>query len=205
MREVGHLFLHEKPAKISTSQKEEVKLYLENEYYREAQEYPFKAPVYDNDAALWAAKIIYHTALFIIFRKDSDNSIEKLFPYFDKQIQPSQILSADLLLRYLPFLYHTLENIDPKDILLERLKSILNNWHYSAIDLHFSPGQLNIELYYSNSCLQQLFFNRIVVQKNQAWGSHPAINKKLIQHLGFYKDQLWNSLSAITIPNDESE
>jgi hypothetical protein len=205
LREEGHLFLQDQPAKIKAFQEKEIVLYLENEYHRESQDYPFFAPEFDAAAALWASKIVYHAALLILYRQDSKYDIQNLLPYFTESLRPSQILSADLLLRYLPFLYHTLENIDPEDPVLKRLSVILNKWHYSAIDSHFEPNELNLDSYFTNSCLQQLFFNRIVEQKNQAWGSHPAINKKLIDHLGFYKEQLWDSLNAITITTDESE
>lgn len=191
--------------KIKTFQEKEIILYLENEYYREVQDYPFKAPPFDSMAALWASKIVYYAALFVIYRKGSDQSIKDVLPDYNGDLEASQILSADLMLRFLPFLYHSLENLDPKDPVLERLEEILNKWHYSAIDLHFESKNLNLAVYFDNPCILQLFLNRIVEQKNQSWGMHPAINKKLIKHLGFYKDEIWKSLKEIEIATDESE
>lgn len=194
--------MHDEPFDIHNSQAQEIQLYLKNEFYRECQDYPHVSPGYDGNAALWAAKIVYHAALFIVFRKKTEESLELYFPLFTGIVGASQILSADLILRFLPFLYHTLENINPEDAVLNKLERILETWHYSAIDVLNKPGILDLKAYFSNSCLLQLFLNRIVEQENHSWASHPEINQKLIQHLGYYKDDLWSSLTATTIKNE---
>jgi len=182
--------------KLKTTSKEDNVLisYLESEYDNEKGNYPFEAPHFDAQAALWGAKTVYFSAQLILQRQDTHKELQKLFANEPENVNPSSILSVDLCLRFLPHLYNELKNIDPLDPLLNLLTPIMEKWHYSAIGLLMSHENLNFECYLSNPTVKQLYLDRIIQEKAIEWAEFPQINTVINANLGFYKKHFWAAL-----------
>ena len=197
LRQEENIILYTWLNESNSTQDKEIILFLENEYDNEQLDYPFNPPKFNEKAGLWSAKIIYYTAQFILYRKDSKSSISRFIQPYDDELTPSAILSGDLCLRFLPFLIDELKNIDPEDTLIGDLKSILMRWHYAAIGTDIDTSNINIQPYMNHPTVKQLYLDRVVSRKAIAFADHPTLNSEIIAHLGIYKSQYWNELRTI--------
>jgi MoxR-vWA-beta-propeller ternary system domain bpX4 len=168
--------------------------FLEEEYAKESTGYPFTAPAFQPDAALWAAKIFYFAAQFFLNRKDSDKQMAKYFPAYSGTITVAEMLSADLVLRFLPALYTELKRIDFEDSILVVLVKHLNQFPYSAINMDAAIEVSNIENLFANPCFRQLYLNRITERKALQWTETPLVQEGLKENFGAYKNIFWRAL-----------
>lgn len=191
LREHEHILLYGNVLTITTPDETAVIDYLMEEYNREKTNYPEQAPDYDSEAALWGAKIIYLAAQLIIYRKDKVEQLEQTFPLSPSNLSPASILSADLCLRFLPFLIDQLKDIDTEDGLIRILEEKLTQFHYSGIGYALALNELNFEPFSLNPCLKQLYTNRIIAQKSLRLAAHPGCNSWINNSLGIYAKVLW--------------
>jgi hypothetical protein len=168
--------------------------YLEAEYKTEALDFPFKAPRFDADAALWAAKILYIATQLLFYREHKEADLESLLPTYNKDIDAAAMLSADLTLRFLPLVITQLKRIDPEDGLIELLTAQLVTWHYSGIAFPLPGAQLCFDVVDSNKCLQQLYVNRVIEYKRLALADHPALTASVRASLGLFSNHFWTDL-----------
>lgn len=204
LRQEEHLVIHDDLLKTTKAEDEDVLLFLEQEYENESLNYPFIAPSFNKEAALWASKIVYYAALLLLYRKDTKKDLNSLFLDFNEAIDASAILSADLCLRFLPQINAELKHIDKEDSLAFILDKILNSWHYSAIHNDSTPPEIDFKLFFKNDCLRQLYLNRIVEGKIIQWAEIPHINTLLHNSFGYYKNHFWNTLKHIEIEKNEN-
>ncbi len=166
-----------------------------NEYRKEALNYPHNPPIFDENAALWAAKIVYNTAQLMLYRADKAVELPKLLSDFTGEITPSSALSADLYLRFLPHLITQLHLFDTEDPLIYILENILEKWHYSCINHAFNKESFDIEKLdfqwiINDKCLHQLYVNRILAYKNRKLAEQPVFAPLIAANLGIYGDIL---------------
>jgi len=197
LRQEEHLVIHDAVLKTTNPEDEDVVLFLEQEYENESLNYPFTVPKFNKKAALWASKTIYYAALLLLHRKDTKKDLNTFFFEFEGTVDASAQLSADLCLRFLPKINSELKRIDGEDPLIIIIKTILNTWHYSAIDTESTPPNINFENFFTNDCLTQLYLNRIVADKVLKWAEIPFVNKLLHDRFGYYKNTFWNTLQQI--------
>ena len=112
-------------------------------------------------------------------------------------IQPSQILSADLTLRFLPIVLQQADDIDPEDPLIELIEQVLTLWHYSSIGYLLKEEDLDFESILKNPCLLQLYTNRVIEKKADDLAQKPQLQKHIKASLGDYKELLWRELSFV--------
>lgn len=168
--------------------------YLAKEYEEEALNYPFKVPPFDEEAALWAAKIVYTASQLLLYRENKAHELTALLPAYFHPINASAILSADLTLRFLPDILLQLKAIDPEDPLIALLEGHLKTWHYSGICYPLAVEELDFTLLASSACLQQLYTDRIIFYKNQRLALHPEINSGVKATVGIYGPRFWREL-----------
>lgn len=125
----------------------------------------------------------------ILYRKDNETQLEKLFPKINFEENPSTILSIDLCFRFIPELIIQLELINMEDPLLKILKTQLHKWHYSGINSDLKETNLNFDTIYPNKCLFQLYLNRVVQYKKIKLSQLPILNKGLINNFGIYSNK----------------
>lgn len=200
VRQQEEVLLHGQGASFNTAENEQVTAFLQEEYARESQEYPGSPPAYQADAALWAAKLVYISAQLILYRKENPEALRnKIHPY-PAPIQAASMLSADLMLRFLPDLLIQLRAIDATDPLLPMLESILQQWPYSALVHPFEEDHLDYSLLNSHPCLAQLAVNRIVVNRKTEALKQPELQALLKANVGLYSNEL---LGNFTFENKE--
>lgn len=183
---------------ISLDEQQAVIQYLKEYYAQESLDYPYIAPSFNGDAALWAAHTLYMANQLLLFRENKQEDLAKMLPFYVYEITPSAIASADLTLRFLPDVIKKLADIDPEDPLIPILEGHLHVWHYSSVnyeletDLAFSTIQ-------KNDCLMQLYSNRIIQYQRKDLAFHEVFHAQIIASLGMHAGHFWKDFELETI------
>jgi len=179
---------------ISAREEEDAADYFESEFEKERLEFLSDQVSFHKESAVWAAKVLYHSAQLYLVRKDTSGSLGKLIPDFTGKRDVSSILSADLSLRFLPQMMEVLHNADPEDPLVRMLETILVQFHYSGIGSDLNLEKVNWEEELSNTTYRKLYLERIVEKKDYRLAEIPHINPLLMAEFGLYKDEFWKEL-----------
>lgn len=193
LRTVEHLILYEEIFKVTNEECQGVIEFLEDEYARESLEYPFKAPEFDKEAALWAAKTVYLTTQFLLCRTNTITQLKANWNIYDKKVTASAMLSADLCLRFLPQLFLKLKEIDSGDVLVEMLQQELSKFYYSAIGFGFNDLKIDSELL-DNLCMKQMLLDRIYERTDISLAQQTLFKEGLEENFGDYKEKFWKEL-----------
>ncbi|WP_250255255.1 hypothetical protein [Chryseobacterium sp. Marseille-Q3244] len=186
---------------ISLKEEEEAEVYLEAEFEKERLEFLSDQIICNKTTAVWAAKVLYHSAQLYLIREKTANNLESLVPKFKRTRDIPSILSADLSLRFLPDVMLALNALDPEDPLIKILEDILTEFHYSAIGYDLDLKQVNWEEELKDKTYRKLYLERIVEKKDYKLAEIPFINTLLIAEFGMYKDAFWRELKIITEEN----
>lgn len=199
LRENEEVILYVNRPVVSENEKIKVVNFLRGEYQWESLEFPFQVPAFNEEAALWAAEIVYLSAQLILYRKDDTEELEGLFPDLKIEVETGSILSVDLCFRFIPDMLLELKHIDSEDPLIEILEKQLKKWHFSAIKYDFDVEGLDLNWIFSSSCMKQLYMDRIVAHKNLKL----AKNKKLYPHLkaslSIFDEAYWVDFKSIIV------
>ena len=175
--EQEELFLFSKIYETTTIEEELIVQFLKSIYVKEALEYPYRAPEFDQNAALWGAKSFYVASQLLLNRESSAEEGEALFPLFKGTKDAAAILSADLFLRFLPIIVEEASRINPEDELISILDKILFEWHYSGIGFVNKESALNFNAVVENNCLHQLYVNRVIDKNVKDLMEHEALKE----------------------------
>jgi len=182
---------------ISKKEEEDAADYFESEFEKERLEFLSDEISCNRETAVWAAKILYHSAQLYLIRENTAKDLHKLIPNFKGKRDISSILSADLSLRFLPQIISALQNVDPEDTLVKMLENILQQFHYSAVGLDLDLGEINWEEELKDKTYRKLYLERIVGTKAYPLAEIPYVNKLLIAEFGLHKDAFWKELKNI--------
>lgn len=186
---------------ISLKEETEAGDYFETEFEKERLEFLSDQLVCDKTTAVWAAKVLYHSAQLYLIRENTEKNIENLIPRFQGTKNVSSILSADLSLRFLPEVIIALNSVDPEDTLITLLEDFLTEFHYSGIGYDLDLERVNWEEELKDKTYRKLYLERIVDKKDYKLAEIPFINKLLIAEFGMHKDAFWRELKIITEEN----
>lgn len=186
---------------ISTKEEQEAELYFEAEFEKERLEFLSDHLICNTTTAVWAAKILYHSAQLYLIRENTANNLEQLIPKFKGTRDVSSILSADLSLRFLPEVMLALNSLDPEDPLIKMLEEILTEFHYSGIGYDLNLKQVKWEEELKDKTYRKLYLERIVEKKDYKLAEVPFINKLLMAEFGMHKEAFWRELKIITQEN----
>ncbi|ASE64413.1 hypothetical protein EGY07_16970 [Chryseobacterium indologenes] len=186
---------------ISMKEEEGAEVYFETEFEKERLEFLSDQVAYDKKTAVWAAKVLYHSAQLYMIRENTDKDLSRLIPGFKGSRDVSAILSADLSLRFLPEIITALYSADPEDILIKMLEDILSVFHYSGIGYDCDLKNINWEKELENKTYRKLYLERIVEKKDYKLAEIPLINKLLMAEFGMHKEAFWRELKIITQEN----
>lgn len=179
---------------ISKKEEQEAADYFESEFEKERLEFLSDQISCDRETAVWAAKILYHSAQLYLIRKDTAKNLDKLIPPFNGKRTISTLLSADLSLRFLPQTISALQAADPEDPLIKMLENILLQFHYSGIGFDLDLEKVNWEEELKDKTYRKLYLERIVEKKSYRLAEIPYINQLLIAEFGLHKDIFWREL-----------
>lgn len=192
LRHYEEVMLYGNLLDVTENHEQEVSDYLEKEYQLERLHYPFDAPVFEPAAAQWAGKYIYIAAQLLLYRENKPDELAALLAPYKGVITAGAILSADLLLRFLPDIIKHLKAIDPEDNLVDLLEKQLHIWHFSAVGYPLRIDELQFETIVLNPCVCQLYTDRVVAQKDLRLATHPALQKNVLASLGLHVPTYWN-------------
>lgn len=201
LRQNEELMLMENLLILPQKEMQAVARFLEEEYRKEALNFPYTAPEFNEAAAIWGAKTVYFAAQLLLYRENKIEDLEALFPKYENDINAGAILSADLCLRFIPAILIELRLIDIEDPLIEQLELILTSWHYSAIAYKQTIGELDFEIIVLNPCLLQLYADRVIKYKRLKLAQHGAMQAMIQANLGAHKTAFWSEYN-IPINNE---
>lgn len=182
---------------ITKNEEQEAEDYFEGEFEKERLEFLSDQMTCDREAAVWAAKILYHSAQLYLIRKDTAKNLDQFVPKFKGTKNLSSILSADLSFRFLPQAIEVLQVADPEDPLVKMLESVLQEFHYSGVGYDLELENINWEEELKDRTYRKLYLERIVEKKAYKLAEISYINKLLIAEFGMYKDIFWRELKII--------
>ena len=195
LRTSGQFVLYTNKPKVNENELNDLGDFLEQEYENESLNYPFETPSFDREAAIWGAKMIYFGAQFLGHRHEEPKDLNQYFEELKSEITPSCCLSADLSLRFLPFIIKELEIIDFEDWLVKILKMRLQKFSYSVIgqgfDLEINQDELT--KLFQNDCFKTLFIDRVIEKKDISLTEHKIIHENIAIHLGEHKNYFWRA------------
>jgi hypothetical protein len=194
LREQEEVMLYGNVFDITEEEDEMVIQFLSSEYDKESLNYPGKPTKFEPVVALWAAKICYYSAQFLLYRQSEPESLEK---YFEKlrgdYSDPNFHISADLCLRFIPQFVTELKMINSDDKLIELLESILKDFPLSAPQ-YISEDSTNLgELAKDYGFAQQLADKIIPLKKMSL--INEFTQGQVNASLGAYKDLFWKNYS----------
>lgn len=179
---------------ISTAQELEVVAYLKQFYETESFNYPHQPPLFDANAALWAAHTVYLACQLILFRENKGSELGQILPPYHQEYSAAAMLSADLTLRFLPDIITQASLIDPTDQLVGVLEAHLMAWHYSGVNYPLKVENLAFSSINSNACLKQLYVDRIIEHKKNNLAQLPAFKTAVKASLGWFAPSLWGDI-----------
>lgn len=182
---------------ISKKEEQEAADYFESEFEKERLEFLSDQISCDRETAVWAAKILYHSAQLYLIRRDTAKNLDKLIPSFKGKRNSAAILSADLSLRFLPQTISALQAADPEDPLIGMLENILLQFHYSGIGFDLDLEKVSWEEELKDTTYRKLYLERIVEKKAYRLAEIPYINQLLMAEFGLHKDIFWRELKII--------
>lgn len=197
LRKEGALTIFSDLKTLSEKEEKEAEDFFESEFEKERLEFLSDKIRFNKESAIWAAKILYHSAQLYLIRKDTAKDLEKLIPQYQGEKDVSAILSADLSLRFLPQLLDALQVADSIDPLVKMLENILHQFHYSGIGLDLNLEKINWEEELKDKTYRKLYLERIVEKKAYKLAEIPYINQLLIAEFGMYKDIFWRELKIV--------
>lgn len=197
LRTIEQIILYDKLMEVTKQEEKETIAFLNDEYEKERLHYPFEAPVFNETSALWASKILYFSAQFLLNRQNTDKDLNAFLPDWKQEINPSTVLSADLCLRFLPQIVQEFKNIDIDDVIIPILEKHLQTFHYSAIGFENRLDTIDFSLF-ENECFKQLYLNRITSRKDVALSTIPELNKMLQSNFGAYSKEFWRDFEPLT-------
>lgn len=189
------MLLYNKLLKFTAEDDQLVKELLQIEYETESINYPFTAPAYDANAALWAAKTIYTVCQLILYRENKAAELPLLLPSYPHKADAAAILSADLCLRFLPQVLNDTRHIDPEDNLVAVAENLLQQWHYSGIGYPLKTVINDIAIITTDECLFQLYADRVIQTKDTRRALIPLLNEKIKANMGMYGSLFWKTLN----------
>lgn len=197
LRKEGTLTIFSDLKTLSEKEEKEAEDFFESEFEKERLDFLSDKIPFNKEAAIWAAKVLYHSAQLYLIRKDTAKNLEKLIPQYQGEKNTSAILSADLSLRFLPQLLDALQIADSTDPLVKMLENILHQFHYSGIGLDLNLEKINWEEELKNKTYRKLYLERIVEKKAYKLAEIPYVNQLLIAEFGMYKDIFWRELKIV--------
>jgi hypothetical protein len=197
LRKEGTLTIFSDFKTLSEKEEKEAEDFFESDFEKERLDFLSDKISFNKESAIWAAKVLYHSAQLYLIRKDTAKDIEKLIPQYQGEKNTSAILSADLSLRFLPQLVDALQIADSTDPLVKILENILQQFHYSGIGLDLNLENINWEEELKNKTYRKLYLERIVDKKAYSLAEIPYINQLLIAEFGMYKDIFWRELKIV--------
>lgn len=159
-------------------------------YGEDALEMPARAPDFNAEAALSAARYLYNAVQLIINRDLDEAAVEQHLACLPEPASPEIVYSADLTLRYLPELFTLAKGLSPLDIVATKLKETAACWPFSSVGVDID-SEYALEKIIGHPALKYAYADRILAKKDKNRAQHPQIKDLVSEMLGAYPAELW--------------
>ncbi len=168
----------------------EILEYLEKEFRVESETWPSGQYAFNQDAALWAAKMIYNASQLLINRSEVYSEVVEHISNYKGEININTVLSIDLTLRFLPSIIEKLKQIDLDDLLITDLEAIGRHWHYSYMSSVTDEAGIDFSWVERDALMLQLYAEKLSIVNNSILMKTQFIDTYMKATLGLYKNQL---------------
>lgn len=124
---------------------------------------------FDVASALAAAEQLWLACWFLLHRGDPPGEIEKCLPALPPPVSAAQHLSTDLVLRFAVQVQRRARNVDPTDVLTQRLEQLLRRHPLSGVLADIEEGPLTPIRLDDHPGLQMLYAERLAEKPRPRW------------------------------------
>ena len=145
---------------------------------------------FDAETARAAAELLRQASWALVNRDERMSDLVKRLKMPGSPLTPSQHLSADLTLRYLPQVLRRTRGLEPSDPLVAHLASVLRIWPLSGVLSDVSEGPLVSLQFGGHTGLMLLYAERLIgndrprwrpLQKGPSWDYYELVVQKHAQ------------------------
>jgi len=210
LREQEEMLIYDRLISTTGTEEEAVGVFLQEEYEKEIVGYPGYPPPFEQEAAVWAAKIVFNASQLLLSRDQNNKDLGQLLTGYRATIDAAAILSADLCLRCLPDVITKAREINPDDGLIPLLEEVLQTWHYSGVG-YFKGGaggpgmgeKFDWTPVLANDCLRRLYIDRVIGRRAAGLANSPALRSEIRAALGDHSAYFWKELQQYDESNRE--
>ncbi|MFB6454603.1 hypothetical protein ACE38W_04970 [Chitinophaga sp. Hz27] len=159
-------------------------------YLQDIPDMPGKAPVFNQEAALWGAIFIYRTMQLVRLPQLNATDIPALLTDFNGTKSPDVIYSADLCLRYLQDIYSLAAKSAIAASLQAHLRLVAAQWPFSSTGMPVSDTT-PINTIMEDKSLATAYADRIIVSRDTPRLKIPEVARAVKKALGNYQEILW--------------
>jgi hypothetical protein len=124
---------------------------------------------FDAPTALAAGSVVRQACWLLVSHDETEDYLRQHLTMPGKPDSPSQHLSADVVLRFLPQVYRRARAIAPADRLAEILAKILCDWPLSGVLADVEAGPQTALDFGGHLGLMMLYAERLAFHERQAW------------------------------------
>lgn len=145
---------------------------------------PGTAPAFLEEVAVWAARLLYQSAQFLVCRDLGEPHVRAAFRTpCPAPRGPATDYSADLMLSFLPQLIALARRLASGDPLVEELVKLAGEWPLSSVGVtELAPGPL--DCFIEDPCLRQWYADRILERNDLGRIADPRVAAILRESLG---------------------
>ena len=121
------------------------------------------------DIALAAAELVRQASWALVNRDERMTDLVKRLKMPAPPLAPSQHLSADLTMRYLPQVVRRARGLDPSDPLVAQLANVLRTWPLSGVLSDVAEGPLVPLQFGGHAGLMLLYAERLIGNDRRSW------------------------------------
>jgi hypothetical protein len=128
---------------------------------------------FDSVTAIAAAEFLRQASWALVNRDERATDLKRRLQLPGPPVTPSQHLSADLVLRYLPQVLRRARGLDASDPMLEVLAQVLRSWPLSGALSDVADGPLVPLDFAGHAGLLLLYAERVSANDRPAWRPSP--------------------------------
>jgi hypothetical protein len=174
-------------------------LVLKQVYDTDKLEMPFHAPVFEPDAALWAARFLYHATQLVLLRDLDETVIDQYLQPYPGEASAAATYSVDLVFRHIGGLFKFSSGLAPDDPLVKRLKETMASWPFSSVGLKIEPVAATGAIFADNS-LKYAYLDRIILHKDHARLKGEPEKDTFDEIIGMHQALLWPGFDLLAHP-----
>ncbi|MFC0513867.1 hypothetical protein ACFFGT_06640 [Mucilaginibacter angelicae] len=172
---------------------------LKQVYDTDKLEMLFHAPVFEPDAALWAARFLYQATQLVLLRDLDETVIDQYLQPYPGETSAAAIYSVDLIFRHIGGLFKFSSGLAPDDPLVKRLKETMAAWPFSSVGLKIEP-LATTDTIFTDASLKYAYLDRIIQHKDHARLKGEPEKNTFDEIMGMHQALLWPGFDLLAHP-----